>query len=581
MNTPAEIIHPAGPPARPSAEKPSREEIESAVEKIVRQPDFAASPRICAFLKFITEETLSGRSAELKAFSIAVAVYERDETFDPQTSSIVRVEATRLRRLLERYYSGDGADDPVVVGLPRGSYTPSFSFRQTEEPAPPVPPLSQPQPRLSPLTLVLGALLLAVAGAGLIYTLNYPSSGNVSATLREPPARLRPAIVVEAKAGIQPPQTAERQSRILAQLPTLFESALNASEHVTVLEPDPARKQPPDYTLELRPIIRTDPSVLSIQYRIVHERTGEIIWTRIENGKDYASVAAVQALASAITQPNGVIFADQRRRYANQANVERPFSCIVRGYDFILSPTKANYRSSAECLAATTKKYPHFQLAHAILANVHADAFVYGFKLNQTDRPLELAVASAQSAFAIGSHSMRTRNAIFKIQFLEKRFDAAFETARSASASNSHGALFLGRVGSANILRGEYEKGRDQIMQALKINEGLAPVFAPYLFIAAHMNNDTRHATIWGTNRAAATTSPISLIGRIIIAHNHGEIEAVSRWSSRLRTLFPEFSADIAAGLDRYAATGEIRKRLTDDLAQTGFVMTASAKPAP
>ena len=54
-----------------------------------------------AFLSFIVEETLAGRSSQLKGYTIAVAVYGRPERFDPQVDPIVRVEAGRLRRALD------------------------------------------------------------------------------------------------------------------------------------------------------------------------------------------------------------------------------------------------------------------------------------------------------------------------------------------------------------------------------------------------------------------------------------------------------------------------------------------------
>ena len=49
------------------------------------------------------------------AVLIGVEVLRRDVKFDPQLDPIVRVEATRLRRAIERYYSGPGADDPLTI----------------------------------------------------------------------------------------------------------------------------------------------------------------------------------------------------------------------------------------------------------------------------------------------------------------------------------------------------------------------------------------------------------------------------------------------------------------------------------
>ena len=72
------------------------------------------------------EETLAGRAGRIKAYSVAISVLDRDDTFDPQTDPMVRIEASQLRRRLERYYLTQGVNDPVVIDLPKGGYVPVF-----------------------------------------------------------------------------------------------------------------------------------------------------------------------------------------------------------------------------------------------------------------------------------------------------------------------------------------------------------------------------------------------------------------------------------------------------------------------
>ena len=81
---------------------PPREEVMAQMGRILSSPDFAQSDRLQKFLRFIVEETLAGRAKTLKEYTIALEVFERDDSFDPQTSSIVRVEASRLRGKLEK-----------------------------------------------------------------------------------------------------------------------------------------------------------------------------------------------------------------------------------------------------------------------------------------------------------------------------------------------------------------------------------------------------------------------------------------------------------------------------------------------
>src|SRR6185312_15791955 len=90
---------------------------------------FASSPQLATFLLFVVEAVLRGHGERLKGYTIGVEVLRRDVTFDPQIDPIVRVEATRLRRAIGRYYAGPGATDPIQIDLPRGGYVPRMSWR--------------------------------------------------------------------------------------------------------------------------------------------------------------------------------------------------------------------------------------------------------------------------------------------------------------------------------------------------------------------------------------------------------------------------------------------------------------------
>ena len=109
--------------------EPSAEDVRAQVEKILLHPEFAHSERIQTFLRFIVEEKLAGRAEGLKGYTIGVEVFGRDESFDPQIDSIVRVEAGRLRRKMRLYYSDEGRNDPIHIEVPKGSYVPVSRVR--------------------------------------------------------------------------------------------------------------------------------------------------------------------------------------------------------------------------------------------------------------------------------------------------------------------------------------------------------------------------------------------------------------------------------------------------------------------
>ena len=54
-------------------------------------------------------------------------MFGRKDDFDALLDPIVRIQAGRLRRSLERYYLLAGKADPIRIGLPKGSYPPAFT----------------------------------------------------------------------------------------------------------------------------------------------------------------------------------------------------------------------------------------------------------------------------------------------------------------------------------------------------------------------------------------------------------------------------------------------------------------------
>src|SRR5262249_46659523 len=66
--------------------------------------------------------------SHLKEYVIATEVFGRDSSYDPRVDSVVRVQAGRLRSKLLEYYATEGKDDKVIIDLPKGHYTPIFSY---------------------------------------------------------------------------------------------------------------------------------------------------------------------------------------------------------------------------------------------------------------------------------------------------------------------------------------------------------------------------------------------------------------------------------------------------------------------
>src|SRR5436305_11688963 len=112
-----------------SSDIPAPEAIRSALERIVTSPQLESSPSLCRFLRYVVEETLAGRGGQITEYSLGAEVFARGDDFDPRIDPIVRVQARNLRARMAKYYEGPGAEEAVLIDLPKRTYVPVFTCR--------------------------------------------------------------------------------------------------------------------------------------------------------------------------------------------------------------------------------------------------------------------------------------------------------------------------------------------------------------------------------------------------------------------------------------------------------------------
>ncbi|WP_411032563.1 hypothetical protein [Shinella sp. BYT-45] len=109
-------------------DRPACELVRRALDAVIASDTFARSERLRSFLSYIVENELSGKAAHLKGYSIGIDVFGRPPGFDAGNDPLVRVQAGKLRKLLEQYYETEGASDRLRIRVPLGSYVPEYSL---------------------------------------------------------------------------------------------------------------------------------------------------------------------------------------------------------------------------------------------------------------------------------------------------------------------------------------------------------------------------------------------------------------------------------------------------------------------
>ena len=150
------------------------------VERLVRSPCLSNSDALCKLLQFLANHTLRSPSNHLKEYEIATQVFGRPPDFDPQTDSSVRVQMGRLRTKLSEYYQTVGIGDPIVVDVPKGSYSLSFRHKIVTVINPPekkvaVAPSAQAVPTRVRLSFIIGiaAIIGVVATAWVLIAISH------------------------------------------------------------------------------------------------------------------------------------------------------------------------------------------------------------------------------------------------------------------------------------------------------------------------------------------------------------------------------------------------------------------------
>jgi len=103
------------------------------VQRIVSSPPFQKSTRLRELLEYLTERTIHGHAHDLTEHHIGNALFHKPSGYDPLEDSSVRVHVRQLRLKLHEYFDEEGRSEPVILTIPKGSYSPVFKAAPSQE----------------------------------------------------------------------------------------------------------------------------------------------------------------------------------------------------------------------------------------------------------------------------------------------------------------------------------------------------------------------------------------------------------------------------------------------------------------
>jgi tetratricopeptide (TPR) repeat protein len=518
--------------------RPSAHEIRAALERVVASDVMRSSPQLTAFLRFVVEAVLEGNSDRIKGYVIAVEVLKRGAQFNPQIDPIVRVEATRLRRTLERYYASEGAEDPIVIALPRGTYVPTFTRRPSARPehqdvgaAPAVESL--PPGNGMPVLLVEPFETIGVPGPRSL------SAASLHAMLSDAFARFDLInIVWEAAAG----------------------SHARAAAGARI-----------DYRMAGSAEYREDGAVC-LRFRLIDAADGNVVWTRQSEiaAFDEASDAQeriVRELGTALVQPFGVIFTQGRAKSLGAGAGDPRYRCVLEAAESFRSFNSAQHSRARAGLERLTVLDPSFGVGFTYLAALYVREYLYGLDPHAADLPpLERALRAARRGVELDPESARAYEMLSLTLFVRRDLPAAFAAGDKALERNKYDMRAVGGYGQRLIAIGKIDKGMDMLMRAGD-EAGVRPAVDQFfLFLGSYLRGDNA-AAAFHSGQLTSDTFQLGLLARVLVAGLTGEREAARVALERLFALNPEWRDNPRGQLEKFFPAASIVERLAADLA--------------
>lgn len=595
-----------------SALAPDAAAIRSALERVLKSETFARSDRARKFLRYLVEQQQAGNADRLKGFAIALDVFGKDAAHDPSTDAHVRVQAGRLRELLDQYAAGEGAGDPFHIVIPRGSYSPTYvladprpvvnetasALAVSAEQSRGVIASSQPAPAIlrggaisMPAAHIVAAAkrpkrpvrayivrqmqLFWVAFGIIISLLGFVAYRAYVDTLLPHPQ--------EAGAAVSADTTSDVPDAIDATLPKVYVAAGEgeASQKVAAVlrtaltgfdtlvfsahsAPKAETAKVLDYVFNIGP----GPDAGSIEIAVEHAASGQVILGKVIAAADLEPVrldAKIADLVTTTSTVSGAIYGHIEKHGWQQGLAK----CLLDNDNYYLKQNAENHRLAYDCFDALRKKHPNAATVLSEMAVLTREAVSdnYGYPVGATK---EDAMALARDAIQRAPTSPYTHRAYSFLFTSLGDHKTAVEWVRKAYELNPFDLSMAAAYGYALIMSGDYSAGVPYLSRSVA---GISsrPTWWDYsLFLGAFMIDDTASAaqavSALNTSKRAHYKA-----ARLLVAKMQGDMENVQLLAADLRKNNPDFARNPAIAYKKANYPKDLIEKMVEQLRAAGL----------
>jgi tetratricopeptide (TPR) repeat protein len=509
---------------------PDRAAVLEQLERIFGSPDFDGSPRSRAFIRFVLEETLAGRQEALTQAAIATRVFGRRDDFDPTVDPIVRIQAGRLRRSLERYYLLSGVSDPVRIELPRGTYVPVARWAGASD--------GRPQPAARATRDTSGWPAVAVR--------TFEMEGEVGPGFDALARRFRDELCLE----------------------------MGRYGDVRVVRRELGSPKG-DADFELGGTLSSGDGRMRVTAQLLDCRGASQVWAddyrASADAADASCEETARLIAARVASEHGavarVLLAEQARE---PSPAESAHAAVLRSYRFFLHREPADFAPALAALQRVVRDEPEcalawVQLSRLLIAN-------HAFEITPPPRSLEGAIDCALRAVQLDPTSPRARVALAAAFLMKGELAAGRAEAEKALALSPGSLVYVEWIGWLLAFLGEWERGTAMVRAAIVRNPNCIPVAAHALW-ADHL----RRGEFDQAHQVALQLPDVAFFWRALMRAcclgHLGRVEEAKLEAAELLRRKPDFVSRGRILIERYIKFPELFDRVVDGLAKAGLAL--------
>jgi adenylate cyclase len=431
-------------------------DVRRELDRVSSSEFFQTSERNRRFLDYVVNEALAGRGDRIKAYNIATSVFGRGADFDPQTDTIVRIEAGRLRRALEHFYLTCGEHGPVRISIPTGAYVPSFvptGGGTTSDP-----------------------LIAAVALA--------------KGRWRGP--RVFIAAFDQETDDARLPDLGRRFAQQLIRSLTLFDGIFVYGVHTSeTLSADIATlTRELDVDFILTGSVLVTPRRFEVAGLLQRISDGRYVWaSEFKRDIGPASLMAAReeiaaSIARVLGQRYGVIFSHTRDNTGHPPTDFRHYRAILDFYDYWRDFDPTLYEPVRTALEQVVVEDPNYAEAFACLSLLYTNAVRYGYDLaSVVNDPMARATKLADEAIRLAPGSSKAFFAQALARWFGQDMDGAMSSLRIAHDLNPNDDEILADLGLRHAVRMEWDEALPLVELAYRRNPYQTSSYRVALFL--------------------------------------------------------------------------------------------------